>query len=620
MKSAVALVWFVLILPFLPTDADAQETPAEHYRSLSAEYESALRTSLGRPRADGAKARNAPNELPPDLRVYATRFLKLANDYPDDPSALDSLDWILRHVRTGLERDGALRLLGERYIQSDRLGDFCSLLIGPALQGTSEPLLVRIMEESTHPAVREEACLCLALSESRLANEARRLSAYKPEQRERWIRALGQARVGELLSLDPASLDQKADRQLQRLLDEDAKILRSEKIGGAYLSLLNINPSPAADSIVRVILETNPHREIKDEARWALAIRLMESARLTAMIKSASLEARRLLVQDWGQGRVAKLEAIDPSIRAKELEDLLQRISDENASKALPRFATELMSSFARLPTGAREAAYHKNAERLLRRIAETNPDRSSRGRASYSLARYQIGLANEVARLKLSPDASLAYLVSRLGRERAEQLKGLDPLLLNGDAERLLEQAVRDYADVTAPWAAGPLGEQAKSALLELRRAAIGRVAPEIVGDDVEGKPMKLSDYRGKVVLLNFGCHETCSPCRAMYPYEKSLVRRLREKPFVLLGFDVDADRAKLEQTMKSEQMTWRSWWANGDGAIARRWVVGGLPTLYLIDPKGVIRARYDGFPGEATLDRAVMTLLNEHSATGGS
>jgi thiol-disulfide isomerase/thioredoxin len=620
MKIAVALVWLVLIFPFLPTHADAQETPAERFRSLSAEYESALRTSLGRPRADGARARNATNELSPDPRVYAKRFLKLAKDYPDDPSALDSLDWILRHVRTGLEMDGALRLLGERYIQSDRLGDFCSLLIGSALQGTSEPLLVRIMEESTHPAVREEACLCLALSESRLANEARRLRAYKPEQRERWIKALGQARVGEVLGLDPASLDQKADRQLQRLLDEDAKILRSEKIGGAYLSLLSINPSPAADSIVRVILETNPRREIKDEARWALAIRLMESARLTAMIKTASLEARRLLVQDWGQGRVAKLEAIDPSVRARELEDLLQTISDENASKALPRFATELMSNFARLPTGAREAAYHKNAERLLRRIAETNPDRSSRGRASYSLARFQIGLANEVARLKLSPDASLAYLVSRLGRERAEQLKGLDPLELNGDAERLLEQAVRDYADVTAPWAAGPLGEQAKSALLELRRAAIGRVAPEIVGDDVEGKPMTLSDSRGKVVLLNFGCHETCAPCRAMYPYEKSLVKRLREKPFALLGFDVDADRTKLEQAMRAEQINWRSWWANGDGAIARRWVVGGLPTLYLIDPKGVIRARYDGFPGEATLDRAIMTLLNEHSATGGS
>jgi thiol-disulfide isomerase/thioredoxin len=125
----------------------------------------------------------------------------------------------------------------------------------------------------------------------------------------------------------------------------------------------------------------------------------------------------------------------------------------------------------------------------------------------------------------------------------------------------------------------------------------------------------MKLSDYRGKVVLLNFGCHETCTPCRAMYPYEKSLVKRLGGRPFALLGFDVDAERTKLEQAMHAEQITWRSWWANGDGAVSRRWAVRGLPTLYLLDSEGVIRARYDGFPGEETLDCAIMILLKERS-----
>jgi thiol-disulfide isomerase/thioredoxin len=155
---------------------------------------------------------------------------------------------------------------------------------------------------------------------------------------------------------------------------------------------------------------------------------------------------------------------------------------------------------------------------------------------------------------------------------------------------------------------------------MLELQGPAIGSIAPEIVGDDVLGKPMKLSDYRGKVVLLNFGCHETCPPCRAMYPYERALVRRLGTKPFALLGFDVDVDQAKLEKAMKTEQITWRSWWASGDGSVAGRWAVGGLPTLYLIDPKGIIRARYDGFPGESALDRAIMALLAERQERAGN
>jgi thiol-disulfide isomerase/thioredoxin len=615
MKNAVTLVWFLVILPIAPADADTQGTSPERYHTLCAEYEAALRASLRRPRTEAAvEGRDSPNLKPLDVRAYAAQFLKLAADFPDEPAALDSLDWVLRHVRSGPEVEAALKRLGERYIQSERLGDFCGLLIGSALLGTGEPLLRRILDESPHPSVREEACLSLAFSETKLANEARRLRAFTPEQRQRWIKAMGQARVEQVLSLDPASLDQRADRLLQRLKDGDAKIFGSKKIGGAYLSLLSSNPSPAADSILRRILETNHQVEIQDEVRWALAIRQMESARLAATIKTASPEDRRLLIRDWGQDRIAKLEGIDPSIRAGEIDGLLQRIADDDAGKALPRFSLELMSTYSRLPTGAREAAYHKNAERLLRRIAESNPDRSSRGRASYSLARYQIGLAKEVSRLKLDPNGNLIYLVTRLGRERAEQLKGLDPLELNNDSERLLEQVVHDYADVTTPWAAGPLGQQARSALLELRGPAIGRIAPEIAGDDALGKPMKLSDYRGKVVLLNFGCHETCSPCRAMYPYEKSLVKRLGGKPFALLGFDVDAERTKLEHAMRAEQITWRSWWASGDGSVARRWAVGGLPTLYLIDPNGVIRARYDGFPGADSLDRAIMTLLAEH------
>ncbi len=71
----------------------------------------------------------------------------------------------------------------------------------------------------------------------------------------------------------------------------------------------------------------------------------------------------------------------------------------------------------------------------------------------------------------------------------------------------------------------------------------------------------MKLSDYRGKVVLLNFGCHETCAPCRAMYPYERSLLKHLAGEPFALLGFDVNADARTLLSAMRAEGNTWRCW-----------------------------------------------------------
>ena len=189
----------------------------------------------------------------------------------------------------------------------------------------------------------------------------------------------------------------------------------------------------------------------------------------------------------------------------------------------------------------------------------------------------------------------------------------------MNEDAEQLLRRVALDYADVPDPVSFRPLGRQAEMILNELRGPAIGRAAPEIAGDDVDGKPMKLSDFRGKVVLLNFGCHETCAPCRAMYPYERSLSNRLASEPFALLGFDVNADAKTLSAAMRAEGNTWRSWCEQGRGSIAGRWVSGGIPVLYLIDHEGVIRAKYVGFPGKDVLDHAIEILLKRRAEEDG-
>ena len=329
------------------------------------------------------------------------------------------------------------------------------------------------------------------------------------------------------MRLDPTSLNHQTEQLLRRLLNEDATILRGDKIR-TFLLLLSANPAPAADSILRRIREINPRREVQEEARWALAIRLVESAGLAAMIGTCSPESRQRLIQHWGPDRIAKLEGTDPSIRALEVEELLLRLTDHANDRALPRICFELMAIYTRLPAEDQaERAYHSSAERLLRLISETNPDRRVRATACFSLAKYQMGLAQEVARLKLSPRQSLEYWIIRLGRERAEQLGELDPAALNKHAEQLLEGIVHDYADVPDLVAFRPLGDLAKAALLALRGPAIGRTAPEIVGDDVEAKAMKLSDYRGKVVLLNFGCHETCA-----LPGDVSLRESVGEAP----------------------------------------------------------------------------------------
>ena len=96
------------------------------------------------------------------------------------------------------------------------------------------------------------------------------------------------------------------------------------------------------------------------------------------------------------------------------------------------------------------------------------------------------------------------------------------------------------------------------------------------------------------------------------MYPHERSLVKRLENEPFALIGVNSDADRDALKRVLDQEQITWRSFWDGGsrNGPIATAWGVNSWPTIYVLDAEGQIR--FKG-PRGADLDRAVDTLLAE-------
>jgi hypothetical protein len=97
------------------------------------------------------------------------------------------------------------------------------------------------------------------------------------------------------------------------------------------------------------------------------------------------------------------------------------------------------------------------------------------------------------------------------------------------------------------------------------------------------------------------------------MYPHERSLVARLRDEPFALLGVNSDTDKIKLKGRMAGEKITWRSFWNGPEGPagpIAKAWNVRGWPTIYVLDHKGVIR--YKDLRAEQ-MDKAVDGLLAE-------
>jgi hypothetical protein len=144
----------------------------------------------------------------------------------------------------------------------------------------------------------------------------------------------------------------------------------------------------------------------------------------------------------------------------------------------------------------------YEPAEALLRLAAEKNPRREVRGAACLTLARYLSHKADAARCLKR--EACMAECLGHLwGKAVVGKLQEADPDRAAADAERFLGDVTRQYGDLRD-------GEQtasqaAAAELYELTHLAIGKVAPDIEGRDLDGKRFRLSDCRGKVVVLDF-------------------------------------------------------------------------------------------------------------------
>jgi peroxiredoxin len=147
--------------------------------------------------------------------------------------------------------------------------------------------------------------------------------------------------------------------------------------------------------------------------------------------------------------------------------------------------------------------------------------------------------------------------------------------------------------------------------------KLTIGKTAPEITGLDLDGKPLKLSDYRGKVVLLVFS-GEWCGICRSQYPYERLLLELYKNWPFAIVG--VESGTRESANALHADQgLAFRAWWDGGagthaSGTIASSWNVLGWPAAYLIDARGVIR--FVDLRDEDLL-KGVRQLLTEQDTT---
>jgi hypothetical protein len=149
---------------------------------------------------------------------------------------------------------------------------------------------------------------------------------------------------------------------------------------------------------------------------------------------------------------------------------------------------------------------FRKECETFLRTALEKSPHRNVQGLACLRLALFLNLRLNRLDLLKDQPDLAKRY-EGLYGKEYLETLRQQDRAQAMAEIEGLLEQAASKYGDVKMPFA-GTVGDTAKTELFELRHLTVGREAPDIEGPDQNGVRFKLSDYRGKVVLLYFWQH----------------------------------------------------------------------------------------------------------------
>jgi len=234
--------------------------------------------------------------------------------------------------------------------------------------------------------------------------------------------------------------------------------------------------------------------------------------------------------------------------------------------------------------------AYSNDDEstQVMKEIIAKHPERKVQARAAKALANGFENMARQAKMIQNNPQM-------RKNFEEQMDKAMVETMLVKAD------QYTKDAAELTK------LVQEKYSDVFP--NLSIGQPAPEVINKDLDDKTVKLSDLKGRVVVLDIWA-TWCGPCRAMIPHEREMVERLKDKPFTLVSISADEEKETLTKFLTKEKMPWTHWWSGSSGGILEDWDVQYFPTIYVIDSKGVIR--HKDLRGEK-LEKAVEELLKE-------
>ena len=321
--------------------------------------------------------------------------------------------------------------------------------------------LLELVEKNPGEAFAEEALIWILTNEDRL----RRIEpwyAHETRYEKIWILTSGGRQMG-VLSKEEQDIRSMAIDMLLR--DHVA----SPNLG-RVAEMLGSSHDKKSAALLRAILEKNPSKEVKVRACVALALQMQARLAIVKQLR-ADPQAAKSVEQSYGKEYLEELQRAVPTPLEAEAEMLFAELIEHYLPDMKP-------ASVALL---CQQLYYTDDSEMLLRALYTMDKRDEVRGVACLVLGQVLMRNADR----QVLGDAKIAEKI-------------------HAESEKLLEEAANKYAEAKTAFD-GPVGRKARSELFDLRHLSVGMAAPEVDGVDQDGKQFKLSDYRGKVVLLDF-------------------------------------------------------------------------------------------------------------------